>query len=75
VENSFVALEGKSRGYYLAVAVLAVLTLAGCTCFGISYVAGHQVFGSSNVIPWGATHSPGHIPDRSEALVPSFSLL
>jgi Ni/Fe-hydrogenase subunit HybB-like protein len=53
VENVFVALEGKSRGYYLAVAALAVLTLAGCTCFGVSYVAGHQVFGSSNVIPWG----------------------
>ncbi|MFC1873871.1 NrfD/PsrC family molybdoenzyme membrane anchor subunit [Chloroflexota bacterium] len=47
------SVEGKSRSYYLVVLVCALLTLAGLVSFGISYVAGHQVFGSSNVIPWG----------------------
>ena len=53
MENGFVALEGKSRGYYLAVAALVILVLAGIVCFGFAYVTGHQVFGSSNVVPWG----------------------
>jgi len=47
------AVEGKSRGYQIMVAVLAVLALAGLASFAVSYVEGHQVFGSSNVIPWG----------------------
>lgn len=34
-------------------AVFAVLALMGLICFGLSYVLGHQLFGSSNVIPWG----------------------
>jgi molybdopterin-containing oxidoreductase family membrane subunit len=51
--TDFVALEGKSRGYRSLAAVLAVLALAGFACFIISYIQGHQVFGSSNVIPWG----------------------
>lgn len=49
----FVAIEGKSKNYYLAVAILAALVLFGFVCFGLSYVEGHQMFGSSNVIPWG----------------------
>ncbi len=53
MKSSFVPIEGKSRGYYVLVAVLAVLALAGLTSFAISYIQGHQVFGSSNVIPWG----------------------
>ena len=53
MENDFVALEGKSRGYYLVVALLVVVMLAGMTCFGLAYFTGHQVFGSSNAIPWG----------------------
>lgn len=51
--TNFVPLEGKSRGYRLALVVLAVLTLAGFISFIVSYVEGHQLFGSSNVIPWG----------------------
>lgn len=49
----FVAIEGKSRSYRLAVVVLAVLLLFGFFCFSLSYFEGHQMFGSSNVIPWG----------------------
>lgn len=49
----FVAIEGKSKTYYLAVAILAALVLFGFFCFGWSYFEGHQMFGSSNVIPWG----------------------
>ncbi len=44
---------GNSRGYRLAVVVLAILAFAGLVSFGISYLEGHQVFGSSNAIPWG----------------------
>ncbi len=53
MDLSYSAVEGKSRGYYLVVAILVVLTLAGLVSFAISYIAGHQVFGSSNAIPWG----------------------
>ena len=51
--SNFVTLEGKSRGYRIMVAILAVLALSGFISFIISYIQGHQVFGSSNVIPWG----------------------
>ncbi|MFC2002565.1 NrfD/PsrC family molybdoenzyme membrane anchor subunit [Chloroflexota bacterium] len=53
MKPNFVTLEGKSRSYYVVVAVLAALALSGLICFAISYIKGHQVFGSSNVIPWG----------------------
>jgi Ni/Fe-hydrogenase subunit HybB-like protein len=53
VSADFVAIEGKSKNYYLAVAILAALVLFGFVCFGLSYFEGHQMFGSSNVIPWG----------------------
>jgi Ni/Fe-hydrogenase subunit HybB-like protein len=51
--TDFVNLEGKSRGYRLSLAVLALLALGGLISFIISYIQGHQVFGSNNVIPWG----------------------
>ena len=50
---TFVAIEGKSRNYYTAVIIFAVLAVIGLICFALSYVFGHQLFGSSNVIPWG----------------------
>ncbi len=50
---NFVTIEGRSRGYRASILVLAVLTLAGFISFIVSYVAGHRLFGSSNVIPWG----------------------
>lgn len=51
--TNFVTLEGKSRGYRLALVILAVLALSGFISFIISYIQGHQMFGSNNVIPWG----------------------
>lgn len=45
--------EGKSRNYFLVVIVLALLAIGGLISFGISYIEGHQVFGSNNLIPWG----------------------
>ncbi len=51
--TEFVALEGKTRGYRFLTAVLAVIAVAGFVSFIISYLQGHQLFGSNNVIPWG----------------------
>jgi len=51
--SNFITIEGKSKGYRIAVAVLAVLALSGFVSFIISYIQGHQMFGSNNVIPWG----------------------
>jgi len=53
VNSSFVTIEGKSRSYYLMVAILAVLTLVGFISFAVAYVNGHQMFGGSNAVPWG----------------------
>ena len=49
----YTAVEGKSRGYRWLVAILIIIAIAGLVCLGISYIAGHQVFGSNNLIPWG----------------------
>ena len=35
------------------VAILAILALSGFISFIISYIEGHQLFGSSNTVPWG----------------------
>ncbi len=53
MELTYSSIEGKSKQYYITIAVLAALTLVGFACFIISYISGHQVFGSSNAIPWG----------------------
>ncbi|MBL7119840.1 MAG: polysulfide reductase NrfD [Dehalococcoidia bacterium] len=53
MELTYTPVEGKSRRYYTALAVLAAIALAGLISFAISYLRGHQMFGSSNVIPWG----------------------
>ncbi|MFC2004501.1 NrfD/PsrC family molybdoenzyme membrane anchor subunit [Chloroflexota bacterium] len=50
---SYTAVEGKSRGYRLLVVILAVMALSGLASFVVSYLEGHQVFGGSNIIPWG----------------------
>ena len=50
---NFVSIQGRSRNYRIAVAVLAALSLIGLACFALSYVQGHQTFGGSNTIPWG----------------------
>ncbi len=51
--SAFVTIEGKSKKYYLTVVILAILSVIGFICFGLSYIFGHQLFGSSNVVPWG----------------------
>ncbi len=51
--GTFITLERRSRGYRNAVIALGALALAGLVAFIISYVAGHQTFGSSNTVPWG----------------------
>jgi len=53
MELTYTPIEGKSRRYYATVAILAAVALAGFVSFALSYVYGHQLFGSSNVIPWG----------------------
>ena len=53
MELTYTPIEGRSKRYYYAVAALAAVALAGLASFSISYVEGHQVFGSSNTIPWG----------------------
>ena len=53
MDSEFVPIEGKSKKYWLVVALIAAVLLFGFICFGLSYVEGHQLFGSSNVIPWG----------------------
>jgi Ni/Fe-hydrogenase subunit HybB-like protein len=53
VSSDFVSIEGKSKRYKAVVAILALLALSGFVSFIFSYVEGHQLFGSNNVIPWG----------------------
>ena len=53
MDLTYSAVEGKSRSYSWLVALLGVVVLGGLVSFGISYLAGHQVFGSNNLIPWG----------------------
>ncbi|OGO24862.1 MAG: hypothetical protein A2144_04140 [Chloroflexi bacterium RBG_16_50_9] len=51
--SNFIPLEGKSKGYRIAMIILAFLALSGFVSFIISYLEGHQMFGSNNAIPWG----------------------
>lgn len=53
MDLTYLPIKGKSRGYYLLVVVLGVLALAGLASFALSYVYGHEVLGSNNLIPWG----------------------
>ncbi|MBI4268193.1 MAG: polysulfide reductase NrfD, partial [Chloroflexi bacterium] len=53
MDLSYSPVTGKSRNYYLVVAILVALTLVGLISFAISYVRGHEVFGSNNAVPWG----------------------
>ena len=50
---SFTTIDFKPRGFYILNAILVALAIAGFICFVISYMEGHWVFGTSNVIPWG----------------------
>ena len=50
------ALEGRSRGYYGLLAVLAVLVIAGLWAAHYMESNGHHVTGMSNQIVWGMPH-------------------
>jgi len=53
VSSAFTTINGKSRGFYILVAALVALSMTGLICFMVSYIEGHHVLGTSNVIPWG----------------------
>ena len=53
MEINFGTIEGKSQSYRVLVVILAILSAAGFLSFFLSYIEGHQLLGSSNVIPWG----------------------
>ncbi|MBI2328210.1 MAG: polysulfide reductase NrfD, partial [Chloroflexi bacterium] len=50
---TYSTIEGNSRRYNTLLGILAALVLAGAVSFVVSYLKGHQVFGGSNVVPWG----------------------
>jgi Ni/Fe-hydrogenase subunit HybB-like protein len=50
---TFSQIEGKSKGFYILLIILAAFTLIGLICFMVSYITGHHVLGTSNIIPWG----------------------
>jgi molybdopterin-containing oxidoreductase family membrane subunit len=50
---TFSTLESRSRIFLILTAVLALLSLIGFISFMASYIKGHQVLGSSNIVPWG----------------------
>jgi len=50
---TFSQIEGKSKGFYILLIILAAFTLIGFICFMVSYITGHHVLGTSNIIPWG----------------------
>lgn len=53
MEIQFKAVEGRSPGYLAAVAVLALLTLAGVVATGILIKNGLYLSGMTNRVPWG----------------------
>jgi Ni/Fe-hydrogenase subunit HybB-like protein len=50
---NFETIEGKSRGFNTLTAILIAFSAAGFLSFFASYVMGHQLLGSSNVVIWG----------------------
>ncbi len=53
MEMNFSSIEGKSKGYFLAVLGLAVMVGVFLLSFGVAYLQGQEVWGVSNIIPWG----------------------
>ncbi len=53
MELGFSRIEGKSRAFQILLVLLACFTVIGFICFMVSYISGHHVLGSSNIIPWG----------------------
>jgi len=50
---NFETIEGKSRCFNTLTTILIVFSAAGFLSFLLSYIEGHHLLGSSNVIPWG----------------------
>ena len=50
---AFSKIDGKSREFYILLILFSIFTLIGFICFMVSYISGHHVLGTSNVIPWG----------------------
>ena len=53
MELTFETIDGKSRGFRILTATLAALSMAGFISFVISYIKGHYLLGTSNILPWG----------------------
>lgn len=53
VGPTFTSIEGKSRGFRILAVTLGAFSVIGLTCFMVSYIKGHYLLGTSNVIPWG----------------------
>jgi Ni/Fe-hydrogenase subunit HybB-like protein len=51
--SAYSKIDGKSREFYILLILFSIFTLIGFICFMVSYISGHHVLGSSNIIPWG----------------------
>jgi molybdopterin-containing oxidoreductase family membrane subunit len=50
---TFETIDGKSRGFKILTTTLAAVSMAGFISFVISYIKGHYLLGTSNILPWG----------------------
>ncbi len=50
---NYSTIEGRSRGYKIFVGILGAMVVVFFISFLISYIKGQQVWGISNIIPWG----------------------
>lgn len=50
---TFETIDGQSRGFRVLTATLAAVSTAGLISFVISYIKGHFLLGTSNILPWG----------------------
>jgi len=53
MERNYTTIEGKSRGFYLLVTFLGLMGALFVASFMVAYLKGQQVWGVSNIIPWG----------------------
>jgi Ni/Fe-hydrogenase subunit HybB-like protein len=53
MELNFSTIEGKSRGYKALVGFLGLMVVVFIISFLVAYLKGQQVWGVSNIIPWG----------------------
>jgi molybdopterin-containing oxidoreductase family membrane subunit len=53
MERNYSTIEGTSRGYTVLVALLGVMVGVFIVSFLVAYLKGQQVWGVSNIIPWG----------------------